>query len=438
VGWTGWYYYNRSWHRIEGAVPLTFDVMMSSPGADEFVYDWLWGPMIDAIEGLINASVKFTETVFTWIGIGMLVSTAINLIAPQFVGNVAVALGTIGRKVHLGIVRTIGDVWAATKALAGGILEAFRLFLELIHFHELLRLHEVLYMLVPKYRAAVEFIYDRIAKVSEQLGLGAAFMNLALRNARALVLSASSTIGRPYDLADLDWWTTFDKWSERANKKIGMYRDNPELFLTDLDEWVIRGAVDQQSGSQITTLATLASTAETVAGVVEDVKTVRDDFGKLVAELPAEVQKYVRPITDPIVKKFDDFYFDTYTPAVEALGIEAERNRMDIDAARFKIDELDLTISKNPVKIGDWETFEPAERRRQEEIAEDTYTAPAQRNAEVFTSVSSEETERIVQEQKAQEVPVKPTPTPEYLTYEVEEAPPPPEVYRWWEKGGDY
>jgi len=245
-------------------------------------------------------------------------------------------------------------------------------------------------------------------------------MNLALRNARALVLSASSTIGRPYDLADLDWWVTFDAWSEKASKKLERYEENPEEFLYDLDEWVVRQSVDQQSGAAATALATIADTAEKVAGTIEDVKEVRDDLGQMIADLPASVQKYVRPITDPIIKRFDDFYFDTYTPAVEALGIEAEQNRMNIERHRLKIEGLDLTISKNPVKIGDWEAFEPAERRRQEEIAEDTYTRPAQRNAEVFTRVSSEETEKIVQEQKQKEVKIKPAPTPEYLTYEAE------------------
>jgi len=435
---TGWYYYNRAWYHETWAEPLSWDVMTRSPGFDEFVYDFLWGPMVDAISSLVKGAVKFTGVIFSLIGISAAAACAVNILAPQFIARWTTIGEAIGEKIHLGVVRAIADIWAASVAAGKGILEAFKLFLDVIHFHELLRIHEILYALLPSYRRAVGFVYDRISKVSEQLGFAPQFMNLALRNARALVLSASSTIGRPYDLADLDWWVTFDAWSEKASEKLEKYKENPEEFLYDLDEWVVRQSVDQQSGAQATALATIADTAEKVAGTIEDVKEVRDDLGQMIADLPASVQKYVRPITDPIIKRFDDFYFDTYTPAVDALGIQAEENRINIEASRLKIEGLDLTISKNPVKIGDWEAFEPAERRRQEEIAEDTYTRPAQRNAEVFTRVSLEETEKIVQEQKAKEIKVKPAPTPEYLTYEAEKAPPTPEAFRWWSAGGDY
>jgi len=345
----------------------------------------------------------------------------------------------------IGITMPWMTFFAALGKLIAGVVSVVKLtanllrnVLNAIHFHELLQLHRIAYSLAPAYRNLVNQVYSKIADVSKSLGYDAEFLNLALRNARAVVLSSTSLFGKGYDIAELEWWTRFEGWTDQANRRLTKYKKRPDLVFEDIDEWLIRDAHKQGAEKQKSVLSDIAEAAGHIAGLIEDVKTVRGDLGQLIAELPADVQKYVRPVTDPILKTFDDFYFEKYTPTVEALGIQAEENRVNIEASRLKIEGLDLTISKNPVKIGDWEAFEPAERRRQEEIAEDTYTAPAQRNAEVFTSVSSEETEKIVQEQKAREVPVKPPPAPEYLTYEVEEEMPPPEVYRWWEKGGDY
>jgi len=83
-------------------------------------------------------------------------------------------------------------LYLETSTQVNAIKASYNMFLEAIHYDTLLKIHEIAYIVSGDYRVQVNKIYGRIAEVSEALGLGAQFINLALRNARAITLDAVS------------------------------------------------------------------------------------------------------------------------------------------------------------------------------------------------------------------------------------------------------
>lgn len=333
-------------------------------------------------------------------------------------------------QIVLTILKTLFNIVKSVANLLKGVLDAIR-------FHELLAIHRAAYSLAPAYRELVNRVYSEISKVSEQLGLGAQFMNLALRNARAIVLSASSLIGRSYDMGELEWWTRFDGWTSKANERLTSYKEHPELVFEDIDEWLIRQGVTEGTEKQGGVLATVADTAQKAAQTVEDVKGVRDDLGKTIADLPADVQKYVRPVTDPILNKFDNFYYDTYQPAIGALGIEVEESGKREAVLLQRIEGIDLTIKTSTVRLKEWERLPPEERTEEEDHQEEISNRQYRRQSEEYETVVVEEDKRIEMIREERKITAVPAPPPEVLTYEPEKPAPLPPRLRWWDVG-DY
>lgn len=331
------------------------------------------------------------------------------------------------------ILKILKTIFGIVESIAG-ILKSV---LNAIHFHELLAIHKAAYSLAPAYRKLVNKVYSEISNVSERLGFTAEFMNLALRNARAVVLSSSSLIWRPYDMAELEWWSRFDTWSSKANERLTEYKGHPEAVFEDIDEWLIRDAESVGAEKQKGALGTIADTAKKLAETVEDVKSVRDNVGKMIAELPESVQKYVRPVTDQILEKFDNFYYDTYTPTIEALNIEVEASHQRENVLLERLENLDITVKTSTVRIKNWERLPPEERETEEMHQEEISTRPYRRDSVEFEAAVAEEEKRVAELREQRKAITPPTPAPTVLKYEPEKPAAKPAKLYWWTVG-DY
>jgi len=404
---TGCYFYRGAWHCEEWALPITPEKLMKSPGFDEFYYLAFVRKPLDAVIDLIYDTTRLVKIFFEISGIVMGVTVAVNMAFPNTITKITAGMTTIGSKIQSLAIQAGSDLIKAGGSIIDAVVTVFKNFLELIHFHELLRVHNILYQLLPKYREAVNFIYYRISRVSEAIGFDAQFINLALRNARAVVLTASSMIGRPYDLAELDWWNNYDKLTEKINNDMSKYEDNPEALFQDIDEWIIRDSQDQMAGSQTSILSGVDAALQKVDTVITDVVTLRNEVGQFQEQLPEEVQKYTRPIIDPVLNRFDTFYYNDYAPTMQAIGVEVGENRQNIEINKQKVDMLNLRIDTSDIYIGRWDDLTPDQQEEQQTRLEQRSTANFQNDTDNLTSISYEREQALQKE--AESIPEIPT-----------------------------
>lgn len=261
------------------------------------IYDW--------VEDLVQDVWEFTEE--NW----ELVTVAVVLI---ITGVYLVDLNMI-----MTTIQTAGQYIANVSGWIEDFQVLYAAFSSAIHLDTLIKVHALAMIVSSDYRAVWNQIYGRLAKISAALGFSAEFVTLALRNARAIVLDVTSFMGYSYDMAELTWFNLFVDYMDEFGKKAESYSKDPEAFLNDVDQWLVKGAIDTKSAFQLTLLTSLENVVDMTTDTVGKVVTIRDDLGKLVSDLPEFIKDEVGPALDGILDPFDDWISETYTPVVDKL-----------------------------------------------------------------------------------------------------------------------
>jgi len=214
--------------------------------------------------------------------------------------------------------------WAATStfvtSFATSVTLSFKALLEAIHFKTILALHNVSMLVSSSYREAMRKVYQRLSEVSAALGFWPQFISIAIRNVRTLVLDASSTMGRKYDLAEVGWLTDLNGALTKMSEKMNEYRNSPEMLFLDLDEWLVAPAMDAKGSFMATVLMTIDGTLKLTTSVVASVVTLSDDLARLVADLPDTIKEHIAPYTKPITDRIDEFIDRTYLADLNSLS----------------------------------------------------------------------------------------------------------------------
>ncbi|GAH42119.1 unnamed protein product, partial [marine sediment metagenome] len=105
-----------------------------------------------------------------------------------------------------------GSLWAKIKGWIKVIQAGLDAFLTAIHYDTLHAIHRIAYLTSKDYRETMNKVYNEISKASESLGLGPYYLQLFLQNARGLILAVSTSFGRSYDMAEMEWLATFDEY----------------------------------------------------------------------------------------------------------------------------------------------------------------------------------------------------------------------------------
>lgn len=204
-------------------------------------------------------------------------------------------------------------VSAFTSAVSAG----FAAFAEAIYLKEIMEAHTIAMLVSSDYRGMMYDVYSEISAVSSALGFYPQFLALAFRNSRQLVLSSSNLMGRKYDLAQIEWLTTFNDYLTEFNKHAKEYENNPEALFNDLEQLVEKPVVDASGATMQTVFVSISDTLKAVEATVRDTVTVRDDLDRLIYDLPESIRSQIKPYTDPIIKQFDDFVTKTYDPSIK-------------------------------------------------------------------------------------------------------------------------
>ncbi|NVM22320.1 MAG: hypothetical protein HWN68_11140 [Desulfobacterales bacterium] len=369
------------------------------------------------------ASVIWAAVVFMAQAIAAIASAMASIVS-TVIGAISSALSTAYSAVvgwASGIVTTITEslsgIYATVAEWATMLYDGIAGFLEAIHFKTLLTIHEIAYIVSDEYRAMFHKVTERISAVSQKLGLGSQFLNLCFREARGLVLSASSLLGRPYDIGEITWLSTFDGFLQKFQDKIETYERNPAEVFYDVDRWIVRDATNVQTEAVRAVYVGLDEAVEGFKKSAAMVVDVRDRVNNLVTLMPEQIREEIAPRVAAVTKYVDSFIYDIYRPTmlkadriVKSLKDSSERMQGDM---KDVIDKL-----KRPGDLlGTIDDLPLDERLKQERRIGEIATRGYRRDVDTWRGVAAPEHEGFL---KVIEALKKEYPPPPYEIEEVE------------------
>ena len=269
--------------------------------------------------------------------IGSVIAGAVSAV----VGGIATAIGdiAIGFSVYSEGIWAIAD-FAGTSfftqvgAYAAALTTSFGSFLETIHFKTLLAVNNIAYLVSEDYRAMMSNVYSKMGEVSYALGYSADFLNLVIRDARAVVLDVGAMTGKKYDVGEVTWLKSFQDYLKVFSDQAHKYEKNPAAVFADIDRVLVKPAIDTKAGAMQTVYGSIESTIGGLKATVESVDKFRKDLGKLVSDLPHQIRDQVKPMIDGVFKYWDDWIRVDYKPTlkvmdgvINALGFQQAADR---------------------------------------------------------------------------------------------------------------
>ena len=249
------------------------------------------------------------------------------------VAVIAVAILTYGISETLGIsgkvstavaeakaVYVQGTLWDKILGWVKVITAGFKAFLDAIHYRTLVALHKVAYLVSSDYREIMQDVYGQLSKASSALGLGPHYLQLFYQSARVLILDVSTSLGRGYDVAQLEWLSTFNGYLKVFNSRASRYKSDPSLLFYDLEQLVERPALDAKGAGTAAVFNTLDSLLTSTEDTIKNIHKINTDVEQLVSNLPESIKEHVKPYTDKVTKKVDEFIENSYDPAMATLN----------------------------------------------------------------------------------------------------------------------
>ena len=217
------------------------------------------------------------------------------------------------------IAPVLSTVWTAVKTYSVAIYGYMKAFLEYIHFTTILKIHNIAMLVSSDYRQMMKKVYGEIAKFSESIGLGAHFINLAMNDARTLVLDVSSLMGRSYDLGQVQWLKTMNDHLKHIQRYAEHYQQEPMTVLTDLAELIDKPAMDAKAGFMRSFISIVDGAVTVANNTAEKAITLRQDIDQAILHLPKQISEPIYEAINPHLERFDAFMEDEFKPVAENL-----------------------------------------------------------------------------------------------------------------------
>ncbi|MBA7556882.1 hypothetical protein ES705_49605 [subsurface metagenome] len=189
--------------------------------------------------------------------------------------------------------------------------------------------------------------------------------------------------------------------------KMYEYKDNPGYLLYDLDQMLTKPAMDLKTGIYRTILSSIDAATTIITTTVQDITTLRYDFGQLLSDLPAQIRDKITPYVDDIFGKYDTWIRDDYKPALRQFDdildiLGRQHTEAQITVAGL-IDRL-----KNPVDyLKEIEWLGPDERAEQEQALYELATRPLSREIDETTAIAEDVSSGLLKMLEAVEAPTE-------------------------------
>lgn len=281
------------------------------------------------------------------------------------------------------ITSILSKVWTWTTAFINNLKYSFKLFLEAIHFKTLLRVHEILYFVSSDYRYYCQKLMYEFSQFSASVGFDAQTVVLAIQNARTLVLDVSASMGFKYDMAEITWLKNLQEYARCIEFRGKLYADNPWHILTDIDDLLIRPAINVKAATSSAILGGIDGALDAIKRTVEDVSKVRTDLMKLINDLPAGMREDMQSLVKPIIVKFDNFLTYTFWPLHNFLNNSVNLINRQVSWDREDIKSI-VERLKNPAHyMLEINHLPESERLQAEKYVSDIAFSPYNRGAAV-------------------------------------------------------
>lgn len=210
----------------------------------------------------------------------------------------------------------------------------FEWFLKTIHFKTILAVHQVAMLVSPQYRTMMQRIFKSLSEYSKAIGMGPAFIDLAIRSTRTLVLDVTGALGHSYDMSQLVWLTELDGFMKTLSVNSKRYADNPFLIFTDLEEDIERRYGNVHGSVESSTLLVIEGLLKGVGKAAADIGKIDKDLLKLLNDLPAFVKTHIDPQIFNVLRTIDGFIAGEFMPKMQSINVVIGQYGNDIRAAQ--------------------------------------------------------------------------------------------------------
>lgn len=298
----------------------------------------------------------------------------------------------------------------------------FERFLKTIHFKTILAVHQVAMLVSPQYRAMMQRIFHSLSEYSKAIGMGPAFIDLAIRSTRTLVLDVTGASGHSYDMSQLVWLTELDGFMKTLATNSKRYADNPFLIFTDLEEDIERRYGNVHGSTESSALLVIEGLLKGVGKAAADIDKIDKDLLKLLNDLPAFVKSHIDPAIFNVLRTIDGFIAGEFLPKMSSINGVIVQYGNDIRAAQAAAATAAARILSPKQTLTALTTLPLIE---QDEVIAGLDALDNRRTADMLLKITqwqrpvSDEFERLLQ------LPAPLKPPPVFLTFEHTLAPVP-------------
>ena len=269
------------------------------------------------------------------------------------------------------VVTVARDIYSKFVHFVNSVEQNFKKVLEIIHFKTILKIHKIVMIVSPQYRAMMKRMYAYMARVSEALGLGPNFMILALQNVRNLVLDVSSMFGKNYDLEQVAWLSTLNNYLKTFNTRVAQYVLDPESLLFDLGELIERPAQDAKAVFQASIISGLDTALEFAAKMGNGLSAIGIDVVTIHNDLPQFIKDR---IPDPGIHFWENltgFMNEHINPVISELQSEVSVWNQELLTSQQTVAGLVGQLRKPGTLIAGIDALPLLERQEQDRILAD-------------------------------------------------------------------
>lgn len=359
------------------------------------VLDDLWGGIVDVAESIADLVTDAVD----W-----LISAVLDTI--HWIGDnieiVIIALAVV-------VVIVFPPAWTAVvqiihelKLVAATMIEwidiltvAFADFAEFIHLTTILAVNEIAMLVSEDYRVMMQKFYSQLGAISAALGFVPQFLALAFRNARTVVLDASTYFGKSYDLAEITWLSSLNGFLKKFGEDTMRYSLNPEAVFTDLDAWIIKEASDGKSQGARFIITAIESVISVTEEIVTEISGIRSKVDTFVSDLPAFIKDEIKPFLDELTEPLDNFLEDVYRPELAKASklIGALGTRMD--DTKIEVGNIVDRLKKPGDLLLEIDKLAQEAKTEQEEKIFDASNRPLVRSGAAIIENAEEEQEKL-------------------------------------------
>jgi len=393
------------------------------------------GAVVSTVISAVSAAVSFiAETVSSIISgvvsaVGEVVEGITSVIADitglsaSAEAQTALELMTVELETDMCVIAGESTIFSQIVGAVETIYTSMATLYETLHISTVIRIHEIAYMVSEDYREMMQGVYREISELSDALGLGAQFLNLAFEDARTIILDVSSIAGKKYDLAQVTWLKEFHDFVKKFAEQAERYERRPDLVFLDLDRWLKKPAVDVKAGIMQEFFAEVEALVKTTKAVVDYVELLKRDFENFVKHLPGEIREEIEKHVKPVFETIDRFIKEEYRPAMETVDRVLEWYHRRFEDHKAKLSDLARRLRRPGDYLREIDRLPKAEREYQEEIVCDIATRALKREVEAFKQDMKRVEDRLARVREALKKEI--TPPPWYVKeVEVPQRPP--------------